>query len=666
MGTVPFLDFRGLFQWPVVLLLGAVAFRPLLRASWGGTDASEWTFLETWDDDTNFVDNDAILFKDGLSSWNAHRSFWLTHRINVYEPLAWTLKAAVHDVFGLSPLAYRVCGLVLHLASAVIFRALLLRVLPLVINGACGPTNAPIAGTGENVSDQYHRAALLGSVGFAVHPLACEIVCWPSALPYALAGFFNVCALYCYARYGVKGVTIDDEVSVGDDEAAAAASASAAAAVDRREPTIITHHPSWLLCAVTCSMCSGLSKSAALLAAPAGFLAVDIMRGALRLDILSSRGRRRMLAYVFSADRALIAVSTLLLLAVTLWANTGGTENDIDTVTIDMRSRLLKAPILLLKTVRDTAWPAMLSPHYVWKDWLVEPSFSPMSVLSLGCVPAASFIAAAVSPLALAIWLWFVLTALPTLGLVQHGMVCLGGDRYAYLPLIPLFTFASMMFLRLEQHLQVSVLTTRHGADAVPTVQSNVLTSTCRHALLCSGAIAYLVSLGLVTHMNVPHWRNDETLWKWAIRTDPTDWRSTDQLVEHYIGKGDWAKATPLLPAIELFSPKAGLKAHLHRAKLLVMQSRTDEACTLYAALAEEESFRISPARGSIYNNNGVCSLHRNDQPGALQWFEEGLKQTKYDRHRRTLDSNMKELKKRWTHGQPQQQRYQGTHSLIF
>ena len=76
----------------------------------------------------------------------------------------------------------------------------------------------------------------------------------------------------------------------------------------------------------------------------------------------------------------------------------------------------------------------------------------------------------------------------------------------------------------------------------------------------------------MVTHMNVPHWRDDETLWNWAIRTDPTDWRSTDQLVEHYLGNDDWEKAAPLLAPIELFSPKTGLKAHLHKAKLLVMQ----------------------------------------------------------------------------------------------
>ena len=146
--------------WSVVPILGIVAYAPLLRASWGSTDTAEWTFLETWDDDTNFVENNAILFKDGLSSWQAHKSFWLTHRINVYEPLSWTLKAAIHDAFGLSPLANRVCSLVLHISSAVIFRSLLLRILPLVVKGSLG----------VHATDQYYRAAFLGSAGFCPAP----------------------------------------------------------------------------------------------------------------------------------------------------------------------------------------------------------------------------------------------------------------------------------------------------------------------------------------------------------------------------------------------------------------------------------------------------------------------------------------------------------------
>ena len=466
-----------------------------------------------------------------------------------------------------------------------------------------------------------------------------------------------MCALYFYAHQGKKSSIIADQHSdsrVDNDG-------------DSKK----------LLFAIACSICSVLSKSAALLAAPAGFFALDLLRGTIVIDDFSPQGRQKIFAYIFSTDRVLIAGSTLLLLVITLWANTGGTQNDIDTVTIDIRSRFLKAPILLFKTIRDAAWPAHLSPHYVWKDWLVEPSLSPTSVLSIGSLPATFFIATSAGPMTLAIWLWFVVTSLPTLGLVQHGMVSFGGDRYAYLPLIPLLTYMSILALRLEKCIQDSVMTLHHNKDngsansangntALRSIQSYASTSTCRSTLLCGGILVYLLSLGWVTHMSVPHWRNDETLWKWAIRTDPTDWRSTDQLVEYYIKKGDWANATPLLLPIELFSPKAGLKAHLHKAKLLVMQGRTDEACTIYAALAEEESFRLSPASGSIYNNNGVCSLHQNDQPSALWWFEEGLKHTTYDRHRQTLDSNMQELKRRWTHDQPQQQRYKGVHSLIF
>ncbi len=625
----------------------AWAYRPRLHAWWRrapGAPPAPWTFLETWDDDTNLVDNDAIRFKESLRQWRTHASFWSLSavRINVYEPLAWTLKSVVYACAGLSPLAFRVASLGLHLFGAVVFRATLLRLLPVCVTG--NDSNARSAP--QNQSHHHRRlidsAALIGSMCYLLHPVAVEIVCWPSAQPYSLAGVFSMCALYCYVRYSGRdgGHGGGEGEGEGEGEGADDIGSTDVLAGLRRGVS----HP-WLLGAVLLSTASTLSKSAALLASPAGFLAIDIMRGhpAFRLPPRP----RGLLA--FAAERWLVGVSVIAMLAVTLVANEGGTQDDIDTITITPAQRLFRAPMLFLKALRDMSWPAELRAHYAFQSWMVDPAASPACLLSLVGVPATLMAAAALHRVVLGLWVWHALTVLPTLGLVQHGMVVLGGDRYLYLPLVPFATGVALCCCYLDAPARTSDPTGGRSR---------------RRWAGRAGVSLFVVGFGLVTRLLVPHWRNDETVWRWAITVDPADWRATDQLVEHYVGQMRWDEAEPLLPRVQMFSPKSGLKAELHRAKILIMQGATDEACRVYSEIAAEERFRTSPARGGIYNNYGVCMLHRNDQPVAKSWFEEGLQQTTNSRHRATLTRNLQELRDNWS--QSPGKRYQGQHSLIF
>jgi hypothetical protein len=192
--------------------------------------------------------------------------------------------------------------------------------------------------------------------------------------------------------------------------------------------------------------------------------------------------------------------------------------------------------------------------------------------------------------------------------------------------------------------------------------------------MLVGSTIVMLFGLGMTTTYQTSMWKNDETLWIGNLKADKTDWRAADQLVEHYIGIQSWEKARPHLDTIQMFSPQDGLKAELHKAKLLLMQGLTEDACMVYKDLSRglestsSSSFSTSPARGAIYNNNGVCSLHRNDMEGAQTWFRRGLVSTTHQRHRETLESNQQELvdvlKSRKGGGDGSS--YRGSHKLIF
>ena len=152
--------------WDGVCLgvLGALtlwAYRPLVRSN-----SEDWTFMKTWDDDTNFIDND--LFRS-LSAQHLRR-MWSTTMINVYEPVAWFIKALVFHVAGFDSRAFRLASLFFHWANASLTFLISQRLLAL---WQCGKRTA-LRRT------HVRLGCLVGAALFATHPLHVEVVGWPT------------------------------------------------------------------------------------------------------------------------------------------------------------------------------------------------------------------------------------------------------------------------------------------------------------------------------------------------------------------------------------------------------------------------------------------------------------------------------------------------------
>ena len=98
----------------LVLFVNLLTFHKLIIA-WYTNDLS-YTFLFTWDDDTNYRDN--LHYKQPiiqyLSSGHAFDSL-----INVWEPASWIFKCIVWNLTNGSSLSYRMCGFVLHLLTSI-------------------------------------------------------------------------------------------------------------------------------------------------------------------------------------------------------------------------------------------------------------------------------------------------------------------------------------------------------------------------------------------------------------------------------------------------------------------------------------------------------------------------------------------------------------------
>ena len=645
----------------LVLFVNLLTFHKLIIA-WYTNDLS-YTFLFTWDDDTNYRDN--LHYKQPiiqyLRSGHAFDSL-----INVWEPASWIFKCIVWNLTNGSSLSYRMCGFVLHLLTSIAIYWILQYILNMrtndvddvddVVNVKNDIDKKEEREEEEEEEENYDEqnkdddeeeedddddnnnnnndnnnntniAALIGTLWYTIHPLHVEVICWPSALPYALASFFHVAALYVYicAPPPLSSTFLYPSPSIG--------------LYRIRNP--------YYCATVLLTILSICSKSAALLAAPASFLAIDMIRKSpfndnQQLPILYKQPFRW---FKYAIQHHLwIGITIFLLLVVTIWANFGGMESDIDVTSITNQQRFIKAPMLIIKCIRDVLFPINLAPHYMLRFEMLDPLKSSLCIMSFATLPLCCLLVHVVYNGNAGI-VWISLTLVPVLGLVQHGYICFGSDRLWQFVLLP---FAAVVSILIKNVLKLPVFQPSKSRWILYVVAT---------ILLCG--------IARITSLQTLLWKNDETLWKTSLQIDPTDWRAADQLVEHYIGQENFEAARPHLISIQLYSPSDGLKAELHQAKLLLMQGLTEEACTIYKDLSET-NFEESGARGAIYNNNGVCCLHRSDLENAKDWFQRGLSNTIHSRHLRTLHGNQNELLRALKEDPEKAKGYSGKHSLIF
>jgi tetratricopeptide (TPR) repeat protein len=147
-----------------------------------------------WDDDRNFLTNPAYR---GLG-WAQLRWMFTTFHLGPYQPLSWMTLGLDYLVWGMNPRGYHLTSVLLHVANAGLFYALVLRLLGL----ARAPNRT--ATTTLPVVSRY-LAAGAGALLFAIHPLRAESVAWVTERRDVLSGFFILLTCLCYLKAATRG-----------------------------------------------------------------------------------------------------------------------------------------------------------------------------------------------------------------------------------------------------------------------------------------------------------------------------------------------------------------------------------------------------------------------------------------------------------------------------
>jgi protein O-mannosyl-transferase len=350
----------------VVLAATAVAFLPALGAG-----------FVNFDDETNFLKN------PNYRGFSASTLSWMFSDVQGhYIPLTWLTLALDYELWGMDARGYHLTNLLLHLAAAAVFYAVLVLLLRRVAGGPEPPG--------------LRWAAAAGALAFSIHPLRVESVAWVTERRDVLSGVFVFACVWAYLR--------------APDAAGRARWLSLSGGLFAAS----------LLCKTT-----GMTL-------PLVLVALDVWP----LDRVRSPGWRRVLLEKLPLGALMLAA------VVGTWLTQREVRALVKPADYGWAHSLIQPGYRMSFYLVKMLWPAALQPAYLWR--IGQPAVQPLFLLADAAFAATSWALAAsrrTRPALAAAFAAYVLLIAPVSGVFQAGPH-FAADRYTYLALAPFAALA--------------------------------------------------------------------------------------------------------------------------------------------------------------------------------------------------------------------------------
>ncbi len=466
----------------------------------------------SFDDPTYVSDNPQVT---GGLTWPGVAWAFTTVHAGYWIPLTWVSYMLDVQVAGTGAGPHHVTNVLLHLGNTLLLFGLLRR-----MTGTVG------------------RSAFVAAL-FAVHPLHVESVAWVTERKDVLSTLFLLLALWAY--------------------------------------TVYAQRPSWqrYLLVVACFVASLMAKPM-LVTFPAVLLLLDFWPlGRLRL------GKRSESAGHVGAEpptwRWLVVEKLpLIILAAATSAVTFLAQRQVGAVA-DLEAsgpmlRLANALVAYVVQLVHAIWPSGLVVFYPYPE-VIRPWAMGGALLVLVAVSVVTLRSIRTHPAPAVGWLWYLVTLLPVVGLIQVGNQGLA-DRFTYVPLIG-------VYILLAWGVPAVVPSGRWWRSTV--------------------AATVVVVLAVVARGQVQTWQDDTALWQHALDVIPDNFLAHDFLGRSLWNQGRTAEAAVHFAEAVRLNPRFP-DAHNNLGLVLAQQGRLDEAATEYRA-----AIRIHPGWGAALNNLGVA-----------------------------------------------------------
>ena len=329
-----------------------------------------------WFDFVNFDDPIYVSENDLVRNglnWTGAKDAVLRFHSANWHPLVWLSYMVEVEVFGMNPGAMHMGNVVLHIVNAVLLYSWLI------------------------VSRQDSVRSFCAALLFAIHPAHVESVAWVTERKDVLSTLFLFLSLIGYTKYTLQA--------------------------SKR----------WYLLSL-CSFAIGLTAKGMLVTLPVVLILLDFWplrrfrfdRSLTGKVPLSSLVREKIPFIVLSAIMCIVTVAA---------QKSGGAVSGLSALPIT--DRLSNSAVAYVRYCYMSAWPFRLSVFYPLPPGGWNRGIVALAILPLIATTVFSVMRRKDRPVLLVGWLWFLITLLPVIGIVQVGIQSMA-DRYLYVPMVGL------------------------------------------------------------------------------------------------------------------------------------------------------------------------------------------------------------------------------------
>jgi tetratricopeptide (TPR) repeat protein len=491
-----------------------------------------------YDDNYYIYDNPQIT--SGISWQSLGQAFTKPHFF-MWHPLTTISHMADCQLFGLNPLGHHLVSVAIHIVNAL----LLLWIL-------------------QNITGAIWPSAFVAAV-FALHPIQVEAVAWASERKTVLSGLFWLLTMAVYIHYA-RGPRLGRYLLVP----------ATFGLCILTKPVVITLPFVLLLLDYW-----PLER----IGGPSFAEATEGRRKAEDRGQKTEDGRQKAsLKWLIIEKIPLMAMSAILAAITFVFQQESGAVKTLKTIPLDYR--IANIFFSYIRYIGKMIWPSRLAVLYPYNIAELSTTtaiicaalFSLITILAVYVYRRHKYAATG--------WLWYVVTLVPVIGLVQSGDQAMA-NRYMYLPMSGLLIIIAMTFRELiSKQPRLKIITLITVAILLP-------------------------CLLVLTRMQVRHWQNSLTLFGYALKTTENNPVAENNYGNILFSESRFNEAEPhfrnalrLIPSFPLYL--------LNLGKTCIQTGKTGEAITCFKRLLNQDE--PSPVKnefsayyylGVAYNNQG-------------------------------------------------------------
>jgi protein O-mannosyl-transferase len=436
-------------------------------------------YIANYDDDVYAFDNPYVLA--GLNARGVAWAFSVESRSYGcnWHPLTWISMMADTSFFGAKdPDPLRTAGprhvvnLILHLTSVLLLFLLL-----------------------RNMTSRIWPSAFVAAL-FAVHPLHVESVAWVAERKDVLSTLFWILTMWAYVSYA-------------------------------RKPGLGRY------ALVALSLALGLMAKPMLVTLPIVLLLMDYWPLKRHLQTGKNPASSPRIG-----QRLALEKTPLLLLSAgssyMTWLAQHGGGAVAPTELFTMGQRIANALVSTVEYLVKMVYPAHLAVHYPHPENSLPQWMVAGSALLLVLITAGAIRQSGKRPYLIVGWLWYLVTLVPVIGLVQVGMQGMA-DRYTYVPLIGIFVIIAWAGYEFASKPEQSPERTSRKSRKIANPQEVVSLP----VVFLIPSCAVVLVLACLCWKQVSYWQNGETLFLHAVTVTENNARAYNNLGTLYTHRGD-------------------------------------------------------------------------------------------------------------------------------